>query len=415
MSLGANVRRQLVVADAPHPQYVVWELTLRCDQRCTHCGSRAGDARENELSTDEALGVVAQLEQLHTKEVALIGGEAYLHPGIFDVLRALRTANIRPTMTTGGRGVTRELALRLAEAGLQFVSVSVDGLRSTHDLIRATPGGFDAATDALAHFKSAGLTIGANSQINRLNIGEGALEGLYEHLRAQGISSWQVQQTVPLGRAADRPAMILQPYDLLDLMPRLAALKERAFDDGILLMPSSPLGYFGPEERLLRSMARGQSGHYTGCQAGKTVMGIESDGAVKGCPSLQTRHYVGGNLRERSVADLWVNSPVIGFNRPRTVQDLWGFCRSCPFAATCLGGCSFSAHAVLGRIGNNPMCHFRARTLAQEGLRERLVPRERAPGEPFDNGLFDIVVEPLDTPEVAPLPSAPQRLRVWRE
>ena len=39
-------------------QYVVWELTLRCDLACKHCGSRAGKAREDEMSTEEALGVV---------------------------------------------------------------------------------------------------------------------------------------------------------------------------------------------------------------------------------------------------------------------------------------------------------------------------------------------------------------------
>ena len=37
--------------------YVVWELTLRCDQPCTHCGSRAGTARPDELSTPEALAM----------------------------------------------------------------------------------------------------------------------------------------------------------------------------------------------------------------------------------------------------------------------------------------------------------------------------------------------------------------------
>src|SRR4051812_7068489 len=42
-------RRLEVRQDTPlHPAYVVWELTLACDQPCTHCGSRAGDARANE-------------------------------------------------------------------------------------------------------------------------------------------------------------------------------------------------------------------------------------------------------------------------------------------------------------------------------------------------------------------------------
>ena len=60
----------------PHPAYVVWELTLACDQPCTHCGSRAGDARANELSTEEALRVVGELAAMNAKEVVLIGGEA---------------------------------------------------------------------------------------------------------------------------------------------------------------------------------------------------------------------------------------------------------------------------------------------------------------------------------------------------
>jgi hypothetical protein len=66
-----------------------------------------------------------------------------------------------------------------------------------------------------------------------------------------------------------------------------------------------------------------------------------------------------------------------------------------------MGGCSFTAHALFGRPGNNPYCHFRARTLAAQGKRERLVPGEAAPGRPFDNGLFTTIVEDLNAPEPA--------------
>ena len=73
----ARVHRRLqVVGNDYRPAYVVWELTLACDQLCTHCGSRAGDARDGELSTAEALRVVGELRQLRAKEVVLIGGEA---------------------------------------------------------------------------------------------------------------------------------------------------------------------------------------------------------------------------------------------------------------------------------------------------------------------------------------------------
>lgn len=387
-------RRLNVLSTDYFPAYVVWELTLRCDLACTHCGSRAGPKRPNELTTAEALEVVGQLAAMGTDEVVLIGGEAYLHDGFITITQALRDANIRPTITTGGRGVTRAMAEEMAAAGMARVSVSIDGLEERHDRMRALKGSFRAATDALDFCREAGITPAANTNFNRLNMGD--LEGLYEHLRAHHIQAWQIQITTPLGRAADRTDMLLQPWDLLDLVPRIAAIKKRAFADGIRVMPGNNLGYFGPEEALLRSPEPGMRDHWQGCQAGKFVLGIESDGAVKGCPSLQTKSYVGGHLRDAPLATIWNETPELAFARQRTVDDLWGFCRECAFAEPCLGGCSFTAHALFGRPGNNPYCHFRARHFAKQNLRERLVPAQAAPGTPFDHGLFDIEIEPLD-------------------
>ncbi len=406
--------RRLPVASREFlPRYVVWELTLRCDLACTHCGSRAGPARDDELSTEEALAVVKDLAALGTGEVVLIGGEAYLHDGFLAVAAALTKAGIRATLTTGGRGVDAALARAMAEAGIARVSVSIDGLEPTHDRMRAYQGSFRAATAALDHCREAGIPVTANSNFNRLNRGE--VEALYEHLRGHGIAAWQVQLTTPLGRAADRTAMVLQPWDLLDLVPRIAAIKRRAWRDGIAVLPGNNLGYFGPEEAALRSASEGAQEHWQGCQAGRFVMGIESDGAVKGCPSLQTAHYVGGNLRRSRLADIWHGAPELAFARARTVDDLWGFCRECPFAATCLGGCSFTAHALLGRPGNNPYCHFRARHFARRGERERLVPARAAEGKPFDNGTFDLVVEPLDAADPSAELDARELVRITRK
>src|SRR5262245_57831531 len=52
-----------------------------------------------------------------------------------------------------------------------------------------------------------------------------------------------------------------------------------------------------------------------------------------------------------------------------------------------------------------PYCHFRARTLAARGRRERLVPVAPAEGVPFDCARFELIEEPLDAPTPAPLPA----------
>ena len=323
----SRARRRLdVVTETPRPAYVVWELTLRCDHACTHCGSRAGVARDSELSTDEALGVVAQLAEMGAREVALIGGEAYLHAGFLTIVRALREAGIGAALVTGGRGITPELARALAAEQITHVSVSIDGLEAAHDRQRNLRGSYASAMAALDHLRDAGVPTASNINLNRRN--QADLEGLYEALQTRGIASWQIQLTAPLGRAADRPEMLIAPWELVDLVPRVAALKLRARADGITITPGNNLGYFGPEETLLRSLADGDADHWQGCQAGRFVLGIESSGDVKGCPSLQSTSYVGGNLRARSLREIWDTAPELAFTRRRTVDDLWGFCRT---------------------------------------------------------------------------------------
>src|SRR3954469_21417688 len=77
-------KRRLPLADESRavdqqvrPLYVVWEVTLRCDLACRHCGSRAAHARPDELSTEECLDLIRQMAALSVREVTLIGGEAY--------------------------------------------------------------------------------------------------------------------------------------------------------------------------------------------------------------------------------------------------------------------------------------------------------------------------------------------------
>jgi radical SAM protein with 4Fe4S-binding SPASM domain len=227
----------------------------------------------------------------------------------------------------------------------------------------------------------------ANTQINRLNHRE--LDALADVLLDQGIRGWQVQLTGPMGRAADEPDWLLQPYDMLELMPRLAAIAIRARERGCLVEAANNLGYYGPYESTLRRS------HWQSCQAGKFVLGIEADGAIKGCPSLPTGPYAGGNVRDRTIREIWDGAEQLRFARERTTDELWGFCKGCYYAEECRGGCSWTSHTLLGRRGNMPYCHHRALELEQQGKRERLVKVEDAPGTPFDFGRFEIVLEDL--------------------
>ena len=195
-----------------------------------------------------------------------------------------------------------------------------------------------------------------------------------------------------MGRAADNPEILLQPYNLLEVMPLLADLYKKGVSRGILLQPANNIGYFGPYESLWRGNGD-EKVHWVSCNAGQNTIGIEADGTIKGCPSLPTSSYSGGNIRDLSLEDIWRTNPEVGFTRTRTTNDLWGFCRDCYYADVCRGGCTWTAHVLFGRAGNNPYCHHRTLELAQRGLRERIVRVTPAPGRPFDHGRFELVLE----------------------
>lgn len=379
--------------DALNPVHVVWEITLACDLKCQHCGSRAGKHRTGELSTEECFDLIRQMARLGTREVTIIGGEAYMRRDWTELIREIRAQGMDCTMQTGGLHLTEERIRAAAEAGLQAGGVSIDGLPELHDRLRGVKGSFDAALKALRLMREYGLTTSVNTQITAQVIPQ--LRELMNLFIEAGAKNWQIQLTVAMGRAADHPELLLQPYDLLELMPLIAELYREGVGRDFLIQPGNNIGYFGPYESVWRG-AGDDRVHWSSCNAGENTMGIEADGTIKGCPSLPTASYAGGNIRDLTLEDIWRKTPELSFTRTRTIDDLWGFCRSCYYADMCRAGCTWTTTVLFGKAGNNPYCHHRALELAGQGLRERIEQVEAAPGEPFDHGRFELVLESID-------------------
>jgi radical SAM protein with 4Fe4S-binding SPASM domain len=377
------------------PVNVVWEITLACDLACNHCGSRAGRRRRDELTTAEAIDLIGQLAELGARDIGLIGGEAYLRKDWTELIAAITAAGMECGLQSGGRNLSEEKVAKAAAAGLKGIGISIDGLREVHDALRGVPGSYDLALAAIRRARAHGLVATVNSQINKGSMPQ--LREMMDVIIEAGATNWQLIVTVAMGNAADHPEMLLQPYDMLELMPLLADLAKEGRKRGLFVQPGNNIGYFGPHEAELRDVTDEEL-HWVGCTAGDGVLGIEADGTIKSCPGLPSP-YAGGNVRERSLRDIWENAEPLAFTRRRTVDDLWGFCRTCYYAEVCMGGCTWTAHSLFGRPGNNPMCHHRALEMDKKGLRERLVKIKDAHGLPFDHGEFEIVVEPVPARE----------------
>jgi radical SAM protein with 4Fe4S-binding SPASM domain len=343
------------------PRQGVWEITLACNMRCRHCGSHAGAPREDELDAAEALRVVDELAAAGCERLALSGGEPLLRRDWPAIVEAGARAGIYMKMITNGWLVDDGTACTAKDAGLGALGVSVDGLEETHDFVRRAPGSFRRALDAIRTARAAGLPVAVVTHVNRRNLHE--LDALGDLLSGEDLYSWQVQLGNPAGELALHRDLAVEPRDLLTIVPAVARLVAR---DDLEVVPADNIGYFGPQERLLRRNSRYGRACFSGCLGGISHFGLESNGNVKGCLSLPSSRHgrddnVEGNLRAASFADVWHRPGAFPFTRDFGLARLGGFCRRCEHAALCRGGCRWSMTVNGGGV-ENPYCLHRVLT-----------------------------------------------------
>lgn len=187
-------------------------------------------------------------------EVMLIGGEAFLRSDWLEIAAEIVKCGMICSMTTGGYGINLTTAQRMKAAGINQVSVSVDGMRTTHDRLRGKIGSWKYAFETMGHLREAGIPFGANTQVNRHSAPEFPL--LFQALIDAGAKAWQIQMTVPMGNAADNADILLQPDELLLFHPLLANLAKRGYPQGFYVQPGNNYGYYGPYDRLLRGFGK---------------------------------------------------------------------------------------------------------------------------------------------------------------
>jgi radical SAM protein with 4Fe4S-binding SPASM domain len=331
------------------PYEVAFELTLRCPCRCQTCGSSAGAGRMNELQHAEWLNAIAALADLGCQRLCLMGGEPLLYPRWAELAQAARARDLVVDMISSGQGLDEDTARAIGDSGIHAVTISVDGLGETHDRQRGVAKCFEQCLRAIRLVDQAGLKVGVTTQVNRCNLGE--LEALAPILEDAGVLGWQLQLTLPIGRAQENQ-LALPPTMMPDLLQVLRRLGQRP---GLRPHLTDNLGYCTHDDLALRTIQGGFPRPWLGCRAGLDALGITSDGRVKGCLSLPDS-CVEGNLRETSLARLWGDPDRFAYNRRYVPEQLSGACAACEHAHRCRGGCTSTAYAMHGRPGTSSHC-----------------------------------------------------------
>ncbi len=324
----------------------VWEITLACCFSCAYCGSCGGKARENELTTEECKDVALQLSKLGCRRVSMIGGEVFMRRDWKTIVSALTDRGVKVCIITNGYTMSDKIISDLKECKIESVAVSVDGPEDVHDAFRQA-GSYKRAFAAIQTLLKNGIPVSVISALRADNYKR--LPEFYETLRSFPIFAWQLQACSPMGNAKKNGVDVA--FDARYVMDFVVKnLKTAPFSIGT----ADNIGYYTENEPLLRG-APGSV--FRGCGAGLTSIGIDSVGNVRGCESMYDEHFIEGNLRERSLYDIWNDENAFAYNRRFKPEMLTGKCADCPVGMLCAGGCrSYNYFTNDGKLYENILC-----------------------------------------------------------
>ena len=343
---------------------MAWETTRRCYLSCRHCrGAARNEDYAGELTTDDGKRLIDGIAEMGGPILILTGGEPMSRPDIYELARYGTDAGLRVVMAPCGQLLDEETAPRLREAGVQALSISIDGPDAeAHDEFRGVAGAFDSALRGSQHARAAGLSFQINTTVTKLNVQ--LLPEIYQLALDIGANGFDAFFLVPTGRGSDLRDLAISPEEQERALCWLAETSAAA---PIRVKVTCAPQFSRIRQQLGGPSRRSQSGRPAGggCMAGRGFVFVSHRGVLQPCGFLDVSS---GDLREAEFdfARLYEESEV--FNALRRPDDYGGRCGICEYRVVC-GGCRARAYAATGDfLAGEPGCSYRPVAI-REGAR----------------------------------------------
>ncbi len=350
----------------PPGPVVIWNLIRRCNLTCKHCYSISADTDfPGELSTDQIYTVMDDLKQFCVPVLILSGGEPLMHPDIFKISHHAKEMGFFTALSTNGTLISDENIEAINEIGYDYVGISIDGIKDTHDEFRRMKGGFDAALNGLRMCRDRGMKVGLRftmtqdnaeelPQLLQLMDDEGVDKFYFSHLNYAGRGNKNRETDVFL--QTTRWAMeLLFEHALADVR----AGRQTEFvtgnndADGVYMLQWIKKNY--PEQAAHMEVKLNQWG---GNSSGVNVANIDNLGHVH--PDTMWWNHDLGNVKKRPFSEIWMDTsdPIMAGLKasPRVIS---GRCGQCKHFGICGGNTRVRAMQLTGDPwSEDPACYL---------------------------------------------------------
>jgi SynChlorMet cassette radical SAM/SPASM protein ScmE len=315
------------------PLSICLGITNQCNLRCKHCLA-ASTRTARDLTTEELLGVIGQINELKVFDVSIFGGEPLLRDDFFTIVEALNKPWISLSLNTNGTLITKELAARLAATSIKSYTVSLDGSSSAvQDALRGE-GSFEKNVEGIRNLVEQKCRVLISTTVTRYNYFD--VENILKLSRDIGAKRVRFNEVMYIGDAACyHDSLVMTLKEKFELIKKLKELKNRygEFIKGSLVQAADIIEGVKQGERQLQFPLTIHS-----CGAATMKCAIRPDGLVVPCENLWD--IVAGDLRKTSFHDIWAHSPVMKtFREPTEIREHeTPDCKGCQYMSLCYKG-----------------------------------------------------------------------------
>ena len=143
-----EVNAHAITSSANSFRSLAIEITKKCNLRCAHCYLSAGDAADEELTTEEIKDLIKSAKKLGARSVSIGGGEPLMRSDYIAIIKYALSLDLMVALGTNGTLIDEEIAETISKLPIK-IQISFDGAKKgTHDSIRGK-GSFDLAIRGL--------------------------------------------------------------------------------------------------------------------------------------------------------------------------------------------------------------------------------------------------------------------------
>ena len=308
-----------------------WHLSENCNLKCLHCYQE--NHKPIQLEFDKLVIIYKQFKELLNKKkmkghINITGGEPLCNPYLFKLLDLIKEDSdlITFSILTNGTLINEKISKKIKSYNPLYVQVSLEGGKKTNDYIRGK-GTYKKVAEGIVNLRKENIFTSISFTATSLNYKE--FPKVVRYARKYGVNNVWSDRFIPLGDSDKSLALNYeQTREYLEIMNKERNKLKKVKNNNTTISMYRALQF-----QMTNDFAYG-------CTAGDTLLTVMENGDLVPCRRMP---IIVGNLFDRSMYDLYINSDVLKALREKKIPDE---CIDCEHSEVCHGGLKCLTYAM---------------------------------------------------------------------